>query len=146
MLLAAVCVLGIMVATAYLGSLTGPRLSKGGPGRAGGSSAEAVRAMGDRLNAQAAGDVHMTAGFVFVDTGAACGLEICGGLARFRTEFPTRPDVTIQTTSEVLDGLLRRESTVEAALASGSIEIDGGAAEAERFLGYFDPPGPGAAE
>ncbi|HUU21136.1 MAG TPA: alkyl sulfatase C-terminal domain-containing protein [Phycisphaerae bacterium] len=145
MLLAAVCVLGIMVLVAYLGSLAGPRMTLGGPRQARCPGTVAVRAMDDRLDARAAKDVEMTVGFLFVDTGASCGLQITRGVARFHPDLPAAPDLTIQAGSDVVERILRREQTVQSAVAVGEMEIDGSEAEAARFFSYFAPSPAGPA-
>ncbi len=139
MLVAAVCVIGVMVATAYLVSLTGPRASVAGPGPTAATGTGVIRSMVARLNAEAAG-VTMTVGFVLVDTGASCGMEIRRGVALFHGDLPLRPDVTIQTTADVLADVLDRRRSVEDVLASEAMDIQGHPDQVRTFFACFTSP------
>ncbi len=93
-----------------------------------------------RLKAEETGDVEMTLGFLFPDTGEACGLEIRRSVCQFHATFPENSDATLILNKTVLDDVLLRETTIPTALSEGRIQIAGNPASVQQFLSYFEGP------
>lgn len=93
-----------------------------------------------RLKAEDTVDVEMTLGFLFPDTGEACGLEIRRSICQFHEDFPEDADATLILNKAVLDDVLLQVTTIPEALGKGRIQIAGNPAKVQQFLGYFEGP------
>lgn len=104
-------------------------------GRLGGGTAspDAVRAMplslffsylAVRLNGAEAGEVHLRLGFVLTDTDETALCEVVDGGLVTRVGGPIDDvDATVTLTRPVLDQVMRRETTLEDALAAGELVV-----------------------
>jgi alkyl sulfatase BDS1-like metallo-beta-lactamase superfamily hydrolase len=100
-----------------------------------------VEAMGLRLAAERALDVHMTMGFRFPDTGEAHALEIRRGVAEFHSEPPDQVNVSISMDNGYFSDILLGTGSFEAGIKSGRIRVDGDLNDLITFLTCFERPG-----
>ena len=100
-----------------------------------------VEGFSTRLKAEQTLDVQMTMGFRFSDVGESYALEIRRGIAQFHDAPSGRSDILVSLEKSVLVRILAGETTIDDALASGSMKvIIGTPAQVRRFLAYFEEP------
>ena len=96
-----------------------------------------MAAMPVLLDAERAADVDVVAGFRFRDIDEGYTLRVRRGVAEFRPEFPTDPDVSIETSSEVWREVVLGIRNPALTLVSGDVEIEGGRLDLVAFLRLF---------
>ena len=76
-------------------------------------------------------------GFRFPDVQESYAIHVRRGVAELQPVFPEQPDVAITTDSGVWREVVLGLRNPALALASGAIEIDGGALDLVAFLSWF---------
>ncbi len=99
-----------------------------------------VEAMGLRLAAERAMDVHMTMGFHFPDVDTSYGLEIRRGIAQFHPRLPDRVDIAVTLDDSYLADILLGLASWEQGLKSGKIKVDGDMNNLIKFFSCFEKP------
>jgi alkyl sulfatase BDS1-like metallo-beta-lactamase superfamily hydrolase len=122
--------------TAARGGLAAPDLLAALPARA------FVDGLMTRLKAEDTFDVTMTVGFRFADIGEAYAVRLRRGVAEVEDRLPDKTDLTLTLDKATLNAIRSGRLALRDAIASGAIKLtDGPPAAAERFFGYFEPPG-----
>lgn len=99
-----------------------------------------VEAMGLRLAAERALDLHMIMGFRFPDVNGAYALEIRRGVAEFHARMPEKVDVAMVLDDAYLGDILLGLSTFQEGIETGKIRVEGRLEDLITFLGCFEKP------
>ncbi|MEE9606965.1 MAG: alkyl sulfatase dimerization domain-containing protein [Myxococcota bacterium] len=96
-----------------------------------------MAAMPSHLDPRRSADADTVVGFRFPDVQESYSIHVRRGVAELQPVFPEQPDVAITTDSGVWREVVLGLRNPALALASGAIEIDGGALDLVAFLSWF---------
>jgi len=96
-----------------------------------------IAAMPVYLDAAKSADVDTVVGFRFPDVDEGYTLHVRRGIAEFRAEFPSRPDIAITTDAEVWREIVLEIRSPAVALVSGDIVVEGSKLDLVGFLRLF---------
>ena len=99
-----------------------------------------VEAIGMRLAAEKALDVHMTMGFRFPDSNEQHALEIRRGIAQFHPRYPDKVDVALVLTENYLGEIIVGKASFEEGLRRGKIKVEGELEDVVKFFGCIEKP------
>jgi alkyl sulfatase BDS1-like metallo-beta-lactamase superfamily hydrolase len=89
--------------------------------------------------------MNMTAGIKLNDTNTGYTLQIRKAVLEFDKTFPSKFDVAIYTNTESLKKLIARPLTLDDAMKSGQVKVDGDPNNLKKFVSVLDtglkPPG-----
>lgn len=91
-----------------------------------------------RLDPLRSADSDIAVGFVFPDEETEYTLHVRRGVAEFQSRLPKEPDLQITASSDDFLEVLLGLSSIETALATGSITLEGNPALLGSFFGLFD--------
>jgi alkyl sulfatase BDS1-like metallo-beta-lactamase superfamily hydrolase len=102
---------------------------------------DVLSTFGIRLDAAATKDVHMILGLTVTDRNQSFALEIRRGIVELHRARPAQCDVSLEGSHAVLvQAICFPKPCLAEAIQTGQLAVVGRQEDAERFLGYFDPP------
>ena len=87
----------------------------------------------------AAAGFHMTMGIEITGEGSF-GLEVRNGVAQYTKTKPAHADFTLTMNKQTMLMLFGGKTTMEKAIADGSLKLDGKASDVETYFSYFEKP------
>jgi len=99
-----------------------------------------VEALGLRVAAEKAIDVHVKMGFRFPDVNESYAIEIRRGIAEFHSEMPEGVDVVLTLDDVYLSDILMGLASFEQGIKSGDIKVDGSMDDLIEFFSCFEKP------
>jgi len=99
-----------------------------------------VEAIGMRLAAEKALDLHMTMGFHFPDSNEHHALEIRRGIAQFHLIYPDKVDVALVLAETYLGEIIAGKASFEEGLRTGKIKVEGKMEDVVKFFGCIEKP------
>ncbi len=99
-----------------------------------------VEAIGMRLAAENALDLHMTMGFHFPDSNEHHAIEIRRGIAQFHPRYPDKVDVALVLTETYLGEIIVGKASFEEGLRTGKIKVEGKMEDVVKFFGCIEKP------
>ena len=93
---------------------------------------------GVRLNGPKAEGKKLALNIDFTDLGSKYALVIENGALNYKKRFVDNADATVTLKKETLDNIELKTTTVDEAIASGDMKIDGSKANFDEFFGLLD--------
>jgi alkyl sulfatase BDS1-like metallo-beta-lactamase superfamily hydrolase len=91
-----------------------------------------------RLNGPKAEGKNVTLNVDFTDLKKQYALVVEDGVLDYHPKFADKPDATLTLTKSTLDNIQLKTTTLEQAIASGDLKVDGNADAFSNFLGLLD--------
>ena len=98
-----------------------------------------IRVLTVRLRAEDCDDTRLCVAFETTDTEEACALELRRDVCQFHETVPDACDATLRFDRDFLLAWVFGRTTLEDALESGSINLDGDPGSVSTFLSKFEP-------
>lgn len=111
------------------------------------ASPDTIRAMppellfdyfGVRLNGPKAEGKKLALNIDFTDLGKKYALVIENGALNYKERFVDKPDATVTLKKETLDSIELKQLSVDDAVSSGAMKIDGSKEKFDEFFGLLD--------
>jgi alkyl sulfatase BDS1-like metallo-beta-lactamase superfamily hydrolase len=90
------------------------------------------------LDPQKSGDMNMTLGIKLNDTNQGYTLKIRKAVMEFQKSFPSKFDVAIYTNADSLKKLIAGVTTLDDALNTGQVRLDGNVNNLKKFVSVLD--------
>ena len=93
---------------------------------------------GVRLNGPKAEGKKLALNIDFTDLGKKYALVIENGALNYKERFVDKPDATVTLKKETLDSIELKQLSVDDAVSSGAMKIDGSKEKFDEFFGLLD--------